>query len=103
MSLIQDAIAKLAVEALARAVTAETVGQFKHWLVQQAQTAVGETANQYDDAVLGFVRSVVSPEMVKAVEGVILRAVYDFAQTTTTPLDDIVIKAIARAEGIAVS
>lgn len=102
MSLIQDAIAKMAVEALAKAITADTVGQFKHWLLQQAQTATGSTANQYDDAVLSFVRGVVTPEMVKAVEGMVLRSVYEFAKQTSTPLDDIVVRAIAKAEGIAV-
>jgi hypothetical protein len=102
MSLIQDAVAKLAVEALGRAITTETVGQFKHWVLQQAQAGVGQTANQYDDAVLSFVRDVVSPEMVKAVEGMVLRGLAEFARSTATPLDDIVVKAIARAEGIAV-
>jgi hypothetical protein len=80
----------------------KTVGQFKHWLLQQAQTGVGQTANQYDDAVLAFVKGVVSPEMVKMLEGVVLRGLADFAKQTDTPLDDIVVKAIAKAEGIAV-
>lgn len=103
MGIIQDAAVRLALELVARAITKESVDAVKSWVVRQAETAVGRTETEFDDKLLDLLKSALTPELGKIAETAILTLAMDVANATPTTIDDKIVQAIAKAEGVKVA